>query len=266
MNSFTGYLWLVPLGFGVGAFGSLIGAGGGFILVPTLLLLYPKEPAETITSVSLIVVFFNAVSGSLAYARAKRIDYKTGLIFAVAATPGSVLGAFATAAIDRKRFDLLFGILMSICSVVLLIRPARQKTPGAGDRVPSAIPRLSFAKLALGTTLSTGLGFLSSFLGVGAGFIYVPAFIYILDFPVHAATATSLFTLAVMSFSGALTHLFAGLLHHGLNLALILAPAVILGAQFGARLSRHIHGDWIVRGLALALGLVGLRFVFEAWQ
>jgi hypothetical protein len=56
------------------------------------------------------------------------------------------------------------------------------------------------------------------------------------------------------------------MLHHGIKLALILTLGVILGAQFGARLSRRIHGDWILRGLALALGLVGLRFVIAAWS
>ena len=67
------YLWLIPLGFVVGAYGTLIGAGGGFLLVPVLLLLYPRETPETITSISLAVVFFNALSGSIAYARMKRI-------------------------------------------------------------------------------------------------------------------------------------------------------------------------------------------------
>ena len=57
------YLWLLPLGLGIGAFGTLIGAGGGFILVPILLILYPNEDTELITSISLAVVFFNALSG-----------------------------------------------------------------------------------------------------------------------------------------------------------------------------------------------------------
>ena len=259
-------LWLLPLGFVVGAFGTLIGAGGGFILVPVLLLLYPDEAPGTITSISLIAVFFNALSGSLVYARAKTIDYKTGVTFAIAAIPGSIFGAIATANIKRQRFDLLFGVLLSILSVLLLIRPGRKSGGGESQRSRTEIPRLSSLKLALGAALSTGLGFLSSFLGIGAGFIYVPAFIYILDFPVHTATATSLFTLAIMSFTGAATHLFAGLLHHGMNLALLLTPGVVFGAQLGARLSRRIHADWILHALALTLGLVGLRFVIVAWR
>jgi uncharacterized membrane protein YfcA len=85
-------LLLIPLGFLLGAFGTLIGAGGGFVLVPVLLFLYPDEDPATITSISLAVVFFNALSGSLAYARQKRIDYRTGLAFAAAASRGRSRG------------------------------------------------------------------------------------------------------------------------------------------------------------------------------
>ena len=66
---------LVLLGFAVGAFGTLVGAGGGFILTPVLLVLYPHESPQTITAISLMAVFFNALSGTFAYARQRRIDY-----------------------------------------------------------------------------------------------------------------------------------------------------------------------------------------------
>ena len=77
-------LLLIPLGFAVGAYGTLVGAGGGFVLVPALLLIYPDQPPSSVTSISLAVVFVNASSGSAAYARLKRIDYFTGLMFAAA--------------------------------------------------------------------------------------------------------------------------------------------------------------------------------------
>ena len=67
-------LLLVLLGFAVGAFGTLVGAGGGFILAPVLLILYPHDSAQTLSSISIAVVFFNALSGSVAYARQRRID------------------------------------------------------------------------------------------------------------------------------------------------------------------------------------------------
>ena len=87
---------LIGLGFAVGTYGTLIGAGGGFVLMPILLLIYPDDSPELLTSISLAVVFFNTLSGSEAYAFMKRIDYKSGLLFAGAAIPGAVFGALNT--------------------------------------------------------------------------------------------------------------------------------------------------------------------------
>src|SRR5712692_2674614 len=115
--------WLILLGFVVGAFGTLIGAGGGFILVPVLLLLYPRESPDVITGISLTVVFFNTLSGSLAYARMQRIDYKSGIIFSLAAIPGAILGALSTAYVPRRMFDAIFGVMMITGSLFLFIRP-----------------------------------------------------------------------------------------------------------------------------------------------
>jgi uncharacterized membrane protein YfcA len=98
----TPYLWLLPVGVLIGAFGTLIGAGGGFILTPILLLVYPHESPEIITSISLAVVFFNAFSGSVAYARMRRIDYRSGVLFALATIPGAVVGALTTTYMPRR--------------------------------------------------------------------------------------------------------------------------------------------------------------------
>ena len=88
-------LLLILLGFAVGAYGTVVGAGGGFVLVPILLLVYPDESPATITSISLAVVFFNALSGSLAYARLHRIDYVAGMPFAGMPLAGMPLAMLA---------------------------------------------------------------------------------------------------------------------------------------------------------------------------
>ena len=85
--------------------------------------------------------------------------------------------------------------------------------------------------------------------------------VYLLHFPVHVATATSQFIVAVMALTGSATHLAAGLFQHGVRRMIALSIGVVLGAQLGARLSGRVHGDWIIRGLAVALGLVGARLL-----
>jgi len=255
------------LGVVVGAFGTLIGAGGGFLLLPLLLFLYPHEPPDVLTAISLATVFANALSGSIAYARMRRIDLRAGLVFALAGVPGAVLGAVVTTRLDRGVFDPLLGLAL-IAGAAVIVARSRSVTdahPTAGTRVlveaDGTTHRYS-PRIALGTVLSAGVGFLSSLLGIGGGILHVPVMAVLLGFPVHVATATSHFVLAILALAGVLTHLAHGSLHAGLDRALPLAVGVVVGAQFGARASSRVHGPWILRGLALALAVVGARLLF----
>src|SRR5438067_2422725 len=122
---------LVLLGLAVGAYGTMIGAGGGFVLVPMLLVIYPGKPPETITSISLAVVCANALSGTVAYIRQRRVDYLAANCFALATLPGAVAGALVTYLVPRDLFDATFGFLLVSVSLLLAVRPA---APVAGRR------------------------------------------------------------------------------------------------------------------------------------
>jgi len=270
----TVFILFLLLGAVIGSFGTLIGVGGGFVLLPVLLWLYPNEPPEILAGISLAVVFFNALSGSIAYGRQKRIEYKSGLLFAAAALPGTILGAMATELIPRRWFDFVIGSLLIIASIVMLFRPLRatstvHEVHGRGMKVSltdaAGVSYTFRYNLWLGLSLSFVVGFISSILGIGGGIIHVPALVHLLNFPVHIATATSHFILALMTFSGSMTHLIAGHLATGFARILPLAIGVIIGAQLGARLSNHLHGTHIIRALAFALLLVGLRTVWRLW-
>jgi hypothetical protein len=276
LPGFEHYFGLIALGIGVGAYGTLIGAGGGFVLMPVLLLLYPGQGADVLTSISLAVVFFNALSGSEAYAMMKRIDYRSGLLFSAATIPGAVLGAMNTSYIPRRLFDLIFGILLVAAAIFLSGRPRQSVTKCKDSRFRSHCMtrhivdshgveyRYSF-NYFWGIAISAVVGYISSFLGIGGGIIHVPALSYFLGFPVHVATATSHFVLAIMALAGTLVHIATGSFAHGAHRTIVLAIGVLAGAQVGARLSDKIKGPWIIRGLAVALGVVGLRILALAW-
>ena len=265
---------LVLLGFGVGTFGTLVGAGGGFILMPVFFLIYPERSAEELTAISLAVVFLNALSGTIAYARKGRVDYRSGLIFVAASVPGAILGALTTGFLSRKVFDPIFAVLLMVVGIYLFLRPERGKkgghdAPGTHSTYPvrtltekdGTTHTLSFS-MRLGVGISAVVGYVSSFLGIGGGIIHVPAMVQLLNFPVHIATATSHFILAFMTLIATLVHLWNGSLKSGLQEVLFLGPGVVLGAQVGAKLSARVKGNSIVRGLALALVLVALRLLF----
>lgn len=270
------YLGLTVLGIGVGCYGTLIGAGGGFVLMPVLLLLYPGQNPELLTSISLAVVFFNALSGSEAYALMKRIDYRSGLIFSAATIPGAVVGALNTAYVPRRLFDSIFGILLLAAAAFLGLkgRPASAEhramftgKHGTNRHLVDAHGNqyvYSF-NLWLGLGISVVVGYVSSFLGIGGGIIHVPALSFFLNFPVHIATATSHFILAIMALTGTTVHILTGTFAHGVHRTIVLAIGVVLGAQIGARLSEKMQGGWIMRSLAMALGVVGIRILSLAW-
>ena len=243
------------LGLFVGTLGTLIGAGGGFILMPIFFFLFPHSTTDYLTAISLAVVFFNSASGSIAYAIDRQIDYRPGIIFSLAAFPGAIIGAIASQYLSRSFFDPLFGTLLFLMAVYLFWKPERKLEPTSKDKY----------NLKLGAALSTGVGLVSSLLGIGGGIVHVPILVHLLRFPVHRATATSHFILAILSFTAVLTHYIQGSYDaNALQLCFYLIPGAILGAQFGAKLSKRVHGKIIIRALAIALASVGIRLLVKA--
>lgn len=262
------YLWLLPVGLALGFLGTLIGAGGGFLLVPLLLFAYPHESPAIITGIALAVVGLNAASGSAVYAIQRRIDFHSGSIFALATVPGAIGGAYLANTLPRHTFNLCFGLALLAAAAFLIWRPQRDEAPAPphlrDTPRPAAHPRLPPRRIAAGAAMSTAVGFISSLLGIGGGIVHVPALVHLLNFSVHVATATSHFILAITAGTGTAVHVLTGSMHHGWRRVLVLGVGVILGAPLGARLSQRIHGAWIVRALAVALGLVGVRLVWMA--
>ena len=264
---------LIGLGFLTGIYGTLVGLGGGVVLIPALILLWPEANPATITGISLAIVFVNVLSGTLAYARQRRIDYRTGGLFAVATIPGAVLGVLVTQLLNRQLFSLIFGFLLLLLSVFLQLRPKprgnRQPSlTGSSSRTVTDAWGETFVyhfNRSLGIALSFIVGFIAGLLGIGGGIVHVPAMIYLLNFPIHIATATSHFILVFTSLTASLTHVAEGTYTHYWQLLLWLAVGVIPGAQLGAWLSRRIHGILIVRLLALALTVTGVRLLMLAF-
>jgi len=117
--------------------------------------------------------------------------------------------------------------------------------------------------LPLGVGLSFLIGWVSSMLGIGGGALHVPVLVFLLHFPLHVATATSHFTLAIMSLIGSVTHILVGDFAHGLRRTLALGLGVLLGAQLGAQMSQRLRSSTLIRVLAIGLVLFGIRLVIQ---
>ena len=262
------------MGLIVGCLGTLIGAGGGFILVPVLLFLYPSLQPESITAISMAIVACNALSGTVAYARAGRVDYQAGVQFSLFTIPGSILGVIATRYIPKYLFTIFFGSLLVGLAFYLLFK----RLPKGGGNVSVDEGKGMHARTLtdrngetyqytynryLGWAISLVVGFISPILGIGGGIIHVPALINWLRFPVHIATATSHFILAIMSLVSVIVHIIQGSYNDPAieKLVLYLGIGAIIGAQSGAWFSHQVKGRAIERALAVSLGLVGIRIL-----
>jgi uncharacterized membrane protein YfcA len=175
-------------------------------------------------------------------------------------------------------FALVFGALLLVIATFLAMRPHGSRPAHASEAPPAGwrgfgyVTRKLFDRggdefhysfsMPAGLALSFVVGFLSSILGIGGGIVHVPALVVLFHFPAHIAAATSHFILAISAAVGTASHLSLGNVDLGVGLAI--GGGCVVGAQLGGALSTRVKGVTIVRALAVALGLVGLRLLWQA--
>ena len=278
------WLTLVLVGFATGVFGVLVGAGGGFILVPILRIFFDKDPALVAGTV-LALVAANSISGAFAYRYMRLVDKRSAYLFAAAAIPGSVIAPFALKrALEGLPgiFDAMFGILL----VALAIRIATQQFDSrrqsrlvrARNRRRSFVnPRTLHRRRITAESGETFryrlserwavlinfvLGFISSFFGVGGGFLRTPILVYAFGFPVQVAVATSIFALSFYTTAGAATHAVIGNIEW-FPTFVFGGIGLVTGGQIGARLAGKVQGPWILRLLMLVILAMGVQLVIQ---
>jgi uncharacterized protein len=272
-----GYILVVVVCFLIGiitAFvGSLMGLGGGIVLIPSLLFLsqifdgFGWATPQAIVGISLVSMVFTALSSSFAYWKNNRIDYKTGLILLSGSIPGGIIGSWLNQFIATEQFLLYFGFVMIGISLVLLMKrkePTRVfKEDAKGVRSFSLHGTTYYYKVSvtIGFFLSLGVGMLSGLFGIGGGSIMVPAMILLFGIPAHIATATSMFMIFFISLIGAGTHIVLG--HIVWKYVFFFIPGAWIGGKLGAIVNQRLTGkalEWILRILLI---IIGIRMIFQ---
>lgn len=241
------------VGVFVGMFGTVIGVGGGFIIVPLLTIAYQFSPQYAVGT-SMVIVALNALSGTVVYFQQRRIDYRTGLLFASATLPGSFLGAYLLQMISKPVFDVSFGILLMCIALYMGLR--KDIPTGTTDMTEYQRPHYN---KALGVGISFMVGFVASMAGIGGGVVHVPAMIYLFHFAPFIAIPTSHFILAISATFAAASHASIG--EVAWSFIPFLGAGAIIGAQIGGKLSHRIRSKWIIRGLLVVMLLVSLRLI-----
>ena len=269
------FIEFLLFGLGVGIFGTMVGAGGGFILTPVLLLMFPDRPSEVITATSLSVVALNALSGSTAYYRLGRIDIKTSLIYGLVAAPWVILGTFVTSRVGRGPFDILLGLgLMALCISLFQGSPPPVDLSASGEAETRSWAERHIVdsegrvyhyrfRFKLGIGISTGVGFLASFFGIGGGPLYVPLMIRGLRIPVHIAVATSQFLILITDSTAVFSHYMQGNLRTMGDVIVPLAIGVVVGAQAGAVISGKLKSTTLTRIFVVLLALISIRLLYQ---
>lgn len=277
------WLWLVLMGLGTGIYGVLIGAGGGFILAPLLLIFFHKDPGIVAGTV-LALVAINSVSGAFTFNRMGIVDKRSSYLFAAAAIPGSVIAPFVLKALVEGSpglFHMLFGLMLILLAIRIFTKRQREEevadrrdegeTPARRDSLFIRSRNITSAKgvnfryqfnEGIATAINFVLGFISSFFGIGGGFLRTPILIYSFGFPVQIAVATSIFTLSFYTTAGALTHAYLG--HVEWFPTFILAGiGLVIGGQVGAKLTGVVRGPWIMRLLLIVVFALGISLLWQ---
>lgn len=258
---------LIVAGIFVGLVGTLIGAGGGFLIVPFLIVIYGFSPQHAVGT-SMAVVFFNALSGTFSYIEQRRVDYELGVKFAVLAAPGVIIGAIIEQQISIVPFSIIFSVLLLSIAYFLIFHQGVYLVSNEGKNksanrtiVDAEGKEHNFSPdMNIGFGGSFLVGIMSGLFGIGGGLIHVPLMNFI-GVPVHIATATSHFMIVITSFIGLIV--FIGLNTVDINYAIFIGIGTIYGAYLGAKLATITHEKIIKQIIAVALIVVAIKLIFN---
>ncbi len=273
---------LLGMGGVVGFLSGLFGVGGGFLMTPLLIFIGVPPAVAVGTEANQIVAA--SVSGVLAHWRRGNVDVKMGLVLLLGGLAGSTLGVML--------FSILRGLgqidlVISLCYVVFLgtigslmlyesMRTMRRRKTAPGQRMKlhqhtwlHGLPfkmRFRRSKLYISALLPLTVGFLvgvlAAIMGVGGGFIMVPAMIYLLGMPTAVVIGTSLFQIIFVTANVTFLQAYANQTVD-VVLALMLLTGAVIGAQFGARAGARLHGEELRGLLALMVLAVCGKLFFD---
>ncbi len=274
---------LLGLGLGVGFLSGLLGVGGGFLMTPILIFL--GIPPAVAVSTQANQIMASSVSGALAHWRRKSLDVKMGTVLIIGGMFGSILGVQIFSYLQSLgQIDLVIslcyvGFLGVIGSLMLVesVNAIRRRMSGNPPpkrkrrkrRLIDALPfktRFPVSGLYMSVIPPLAIGFLvgllAALMGVGGGFVMVPAMIYILRMPTSVVIGTSLFQILFVT---ALTTFLQAAQNQTVDivLAAILIVGGVVGAQFGVKAGAKVKGEELRAGLALLVVAVCLKLAWD---
>ncbi len=273
---------LLGLGGVIGFLSGMFGVGGGFLMTPALIFIGVPAPVAVGTEANQIVA--SSVSGVLAHWRRGNVDFKMGFVLMIGGFLGSGLGVALFALLReigqidlviRLCYVVFLGIIGSLMLVEGVRALLRRRNPTAERRKLHqhtwihGLPlktRFRKSRLYISALLPIGVGFvvgvLAAIMGVGGGFIMVPAMIYLLGMPTAVVVGTSLFQIIFVTANVTVLQATANQTVD-VVLALLLLTGAVIGAQIGVRVGTRLHGEQLRVLLAVMVLVVCAKLVYD---
>jgi hypothetical protein len=276
-------LLILFFGFVVGFMSGLFGVGGGFLMTP--LLIFMGIPPSTAVGTESVQILGSSVSGAIAHSRKKNIDYEIGIFLLIGGIFGSTIGVILFNFLKESgNIDLIINILyvifLSVIGTLMLIESTislvkeeknivrKKKKRNFLDYLPLKLKfRHSGIYISIILPISVGIitGLLASLMGVGGGFIMVPAMIYLFRMGTVSAIGTSLFQIVFVTLNSSILQATYNL-SVDLILAIFLLIGGVMGAQYGSKFTSRFKGEQLRVLLALIVILVCVKMGIQLFN
>jgi len=251
------YLFMVAGGALAGLLGSILGLGGGILIIPMLTLVFGVPMREAIGA-SLVCVIATSSGAASLYVRRRLCDVRLGMTLELATTLGAVAGGVIAGLLNAQTLSILFSALLLYTAWTMLRKRDRIDNPadfGDGDT------SYRTSRLPLGMGASFFAGNVSGLLGVGGGIVKVPVMYMIMKVPLKTALATSNFMIGVTASAGAFVYFSRGEVHPLVAGSTMLGA--FLGATLGSRLLPKIRAEYLKKAFIFILIYLSLEMLFK---
>jgi len=259
---------------GAGLLGSLLGLGGGIIVIPVLSLVF-GFPMQVAIGASLVGVIATSTGAASYYVQEGMSNIRLGMVLETATTVGSVIGALIAVYTNQQILAVAFGILLLYASFYMVRRPERLAVPrekekkasffdlsgGYIDKKDGSEVKYDVEKLDRGLGTSLGAGALSGLLGVGGGIVKVPVMNIWMGVPMKAAAATSNFMIGITALAGAVIYYGYGLISPVVTG--LVAVGIFFGAVTGSRIAHLVAGTLLRRFFAVVMVAIAILMLLK---
>ncbi len=274
----TPIVFLVILFIGsllAGLLGSILGIGGGAIIVP-LLTIFFHVPIRIAIAASIVSVIATSSGGAIAFLRDGLTNIRVAMFLELATTTGAIFGALITKSVPDRLLFILFAVVLMWSAIAMVRKPKEVETLiTSNDKIANKLKlgatitteregkiTYTLVKTKIGLAMMFCAGMVSSLLGIGSGVLKVPAMDLVMRMPLKASTATSNFMIGVTAASSAIIYLAEGQVDPILTAPV--AVGVVIGATIGSRKLKTVNLNSLRYLFVVVLFVVAVEMIFKA--